>query len=301
MDKFQVTILGCASAKPTFRHHPSSQVINFRDNLFMIDCGEGTQMQFARMRFKMNRLRHIFISHLHGDHCYGLPGLLSTIGLTGCGGRVTVHLPEEGVPLLKPLIDYSSHDLEVDFAPYRYGNNVIFEDKALTVNTVPLKHRLPTVGFVFREKPKLRHLDAEMVRFHEVPVRYLAGIKAGDDYVKPDGTVVSNERLTKPADPSRTYAYISDTLPLKAVANEVKGADLLYHEATFLHDLAARAKETCHTTALQAATLARDAEVKRLLIGHFSSRYADDTPLLDEARSVFPETLLANEGLTLDV
>lgn len=301
MEKFQVTILGCGSAKPSLRHNPSAQLVNFRDNLFLIDCGEGTQLQMMRMRCKMNRLRHIFISHLHGDHCYGLPGLLSTMGLNGQNGRVAVHLPEEGVSLLKPLVDYSAHDLQVDFVPYEYGNHVIFEDKSLIVNTVPLKHRLPTVGFVFREKAKLRHVDGEMVRYHEVPVRLIPDIKAGADYVKPDGTVVPNSRLTRSADPSRSYAYISDTLPLKAVANEVKGVDLLYHEATFLQELRLRARETCHTTAQQAGQLACNAEVKKLLIGHFSSRYMDEAPLLEEARKEFPNTELAREGLTLDV
>ena len=147
-------------------------------------------MQFMRMRLKPNRLRHIFISHLHGDHCYGLPGLLSTLSLGGIEGHVTVHLPEEGIRLLKPLIDYTSHDLQVEFAPYEYGSNIIYEDKSLTVSTMPLVHRMPCVGFIFREKEKLRHLNREMANFHQVPVAMLARIKAGDDYVKPDGTIV---------------------------------------------------------------------------------------------------------------
>lgn len=301
MDAFRVYILGCGSAKPTTRHYPSSQVIDFRGNLFMIDCGEGAQMQFMRMRLKPNRLRHIFISHLHGDHCYGLPGLLSTLSLGVIEGHVTVHLPEEGIRLLKPLIDYTSHDLQVEFAPYEYGNNTIYEDKSLTVSTVPLVHRMPCVGFIFREKEKLRHLNREMADFYQVPVAMLARIKAGEDYVKPDGTVVPNAVLTTPADPSRAYAYISDTLPLKAVINEVKGADLLYHEATFMDDMQKRAKQTCHTTAKAAAQIAAEAGVKRLVIGHFSSRYLDETPLLEEAQSVFPSTVLAREGLILDV
>ena len=258
-------------------------------------------MQLMRMRIGTSRLRHIFISHLHGDHCYGLPGLLSTMGLLGNSNRVVVHLPEEGIALFKPLIEYSSHALQVEFVPYQHGNHVIYEDKSLIVNTVPLVHRLPCVGFVFREKPRLRHLDGEMARFLQIPVSRLADIKAGADYVKPDGTVITNDRLTKPAEPPRVYAYISDTLPLKAVASEVNGADLLYHEATFLNDMAARAKETCHSTALQAAEIARSANVKRLVLGHFSSRYANDSPLLKEALPVFPNTVLANEGLTLHV
>ena len=301
MEKFQVTILGCGSAKPTLRHAPSAQLVNFRDKLFLIDCGEGTQMQLMRAHCRFNRLRHIFISHLHGDHCYGLPGLLSTMGLTGLDGEVVVHLPEEGVQLFKPLLDYSANGLRVEFAPYSYGNHIVYEDKSLTVNTVPLKHRLPCVGFVFREKPRLRHLNNEMARFHEVPVRERQAIKEGADYVKPDGTVIRNEILTTPAEPSRTYAYISDTLPLKAVISEVTEADLLYHEATFLNNLAPRAKQTCHTTAADAGRIAREAGVKQLIIGHFSSRYLNESPLLEEAKAEFPNTLLAREGLTVDV
>ena len=301
MEKFQVTILGCGSAKPTLRHAPSAQLVNFRDKLFLIDCGEGTQMQLMRAHCRFNRLRHIFISHLHGDHCYGLPGLLSTMGLTGLDGEVVVHLPEEGVQLFKPLLDYSANGLRVEFAPYSYGNHIVYEDKSLTVNTVPLKHRLPCVGFVFREKPRLRHLNNEMARFHEVPVRERQAIKEGADYVKPDGTVIRNEILTTPAEPSRTYAYISDTLPLKAVISEVTEADLLYHEATFAECDLARAKETFHSTARQAAEIARDAHVKRLVIGHYSARYEDLSELHREAEAVFPGTILGNEGTVIPV
>lgn len=301
MDVFKVSILGCGSAKPTLRHFPSSQVIDFRGNLFMVDCGEGAQMQFMRMRFKPNRLRMIFISHLHGDHCYGLPGLLSTLGLKGMNGTVSVYLPKEGIRLLKPLIDYTAHDLQVEFIPYEHGENVIFEDKALTISTVPLKHRMPCVGFVFKEKEKMRHINGDMVRFHNVPVRQIPDIREGADFVKPDGTVIPNCMLTLPADPARTYAYMSDTAPLQSVVEAVKGADLLYHEATFTSDLKDRAILTCHSTARDAATIARDAGVKRLMIGHFSSRYQDEQSLLKEAREVFPNTLLAREGLTVDV
>lgn len=301
MDNFSVTILGCGSAKPTLRHNPSAQLVCVGNRSFLIDCGEGTQTQLMRARCKFNHLRHIFISHLHGDHCYGLPGLLSTMGLTGLDGETVVHLPEEGVALLKPLIDYSAHDLNVRFEPYAYGSNVIYEDRSLTVTTVPLVHRLPCVGFIFREKPKLRHINPYAIQRWQVPPCYRNSIKAGDDYTTPDGIVVPNAELTTDADPQRAYAYISDTKPLNSVAEAVRGADLLYHEATFLSDLKQRARQTCHTTASDAARIARDAEVKRLVIGHFSSRYTDESPLLYEAKAVFPDTLLAHEGLTLNV
>lgn len=301
MEQFSVTILGCASAKPTFRHNPTSQVIDFRGNLFMVDCGEWTQMQMIKMNIKPGRLRRIFISHLHGDHCYGLPGLLSTLALSGHNGTVSVHLPKEGVDLLKPLVDFTVSKLSVEFIPYEYGNNIIYEDKSITVNTVPLKHRKSCCGFVFREKEKLRHINREMIDFYCIPLCYLNSIKEGNDYVKTDGTVIPNERLTTAPSPSRAYAFISDTLPLKAVANEVKGIDLLYHEATFDSSLKDRAKETCHSTAADAANIAKMAGVKKLMIGHFSSRYTDDSLLLKEAQAVFPETILANEGLTVNL
>ncbi len=301
MDNFSVTILGCGSAKPTVRHNPSAQLVCLNSKSFLIDCGEGTQTQLMRAHCKFNRLRHIFISHLHGDHCYGLPGLLSTMGLTGLDGETVIHLPEEGVRLFKPLLDYSAHDLNVRFEPYEYGNNIIYEDRSLTVNTVPLVHRLPCVGFVFREKPKPRHINPDAIQRWQVPTCYRNNIKAGDDYVTPDGIVVPNDALTTDPDPSRVYAYISDTMPLKAVVSEVAGADLLYHEATFLSDLRQRAKQTLHTVAADAAAIARDAKVKRLVIGHFSSRYINESMLLDEAKTVFPDTILAKEGLTINI
>lgn len=296
MENFTITILGCGSAKPTLRHNPSAQLVSYGQKEFLIDCGEGTQTQLMRARCRFGRLRHIFISHLHGDHCYGLPGLLSTLSLEGHTGEVTVHLPEDGEALLRPLMEYTSHGLKVRFEPYTHGNNVIYENRTLTVNTVPLVHRLPCVGFVFREKPKPRHINPEAIKRYNVPVRAIAGIKSGADFVTDDGETIANTSLTTDADPTRAYAYISDTLPLKAVAAEVRGVDLLYHEATFTHDMLPRAKETCHTTARQAAEIALRAQVNRLVIGHFSSRYTDDTCLLQEARSVFPAAELAAEG-----
>ena len=230
-----------------------------------------------------------------------LPGLLSTMGLTGLDGETVIHLPEEGVRLFKPLLDYSAHDLNVRFEPYEYGNNIIYEDRSLTVNTVPLVHRLPCVGFVFREKPKPRHINPDAIQRWQVPTCYRNNIKAGDDYVTPDGIVVPNNALTTDPDPARVYAYISDTMPLKAVVSEVASADLLYHEATFLSDLRQRAKQTLHTVAADAAAIARDAKVKRLVIGHFSSRYINESMLLDEAKAVFPDTILAKEGLTINI
>ena len=305
MAKFQVNILGCGSATPSARHQPSCQVIDFRDKLFMIDCGEGAQSAFRRMGLKFSRLGHIFISHLHGDHVFGLPGLLSTMSLHGVQGTVTIHLFREGAELLKSWMDYFNRQstFQIVYDIIEPGERrVIYEDSGLTVETFPLYHRIACTGFIFREKPKMRHLRGDMIKFFSIPVSQLASIKHGADYVTPDGTVISNDRLTTPPDPSVSYAYCSDTMYDKRVAEAIAGVDTVYHEATYHSDLAAIAIERGHSTSLQAAMTARDAGVRRLMIGHFSKRYLrGEQPLLDEAVSVFPATVLANEGLRIDL
>lgn len=305
MAKFQVNILGCGSATPSARHQPSCQVVDFRDKLFMIDCGEGAQSWFRRMGLKFSRLGHIFISHLHGDHVFGLPGLLSTMSLHDVQGTVTIHIFKEGAELLKSWMDFFNRQssFEIIYDIIEPGERrVIYEDSGLTVETFPLYHRIPCTGFIFREKPKARHLRGDMVKFLGIPVSQLQAIKNGADYVKPDGTVVPNDRLTTPADPSVSYAYCSDTMYDKCVARDVAGVDTIYHEATYHSSLEATARERGHSTSLQAAVTARDAGASRLIIGHFSKRYVQgEQPLLEEAVAVFPSTVLANEGLRIDL
>ena len=212
MAKFQVNILGCGSATPSARHQQSCQVVDFRDKLFMIDCGEGAQSGFRRMGLKFSRLSHIFISHLHGDHVFGLPGLLSTMSLHDIQGTVTIHIFREGAELLKSWMDFFNRQcsFNIVYDIIEPGERrVIYEDSGLTVETFPLYHRLPCSGFIFREKPKLRHLRGDMVKFLSIPISLLQGIKEGADYVKPDGIVIPNDRLTTPPDPSVSYAYCS--------------------------------------------------------------------------------------------
>ncbi len=264
MEKFELHILGSGSALPTTRHFPTSQVVNLRDKLFMIDCGEGAQLQFRKSRLKFSRLNRIFISHLHGDHCFGLLGLISTLNLLGRTADLHIHSPKG-------------------------------------VTTIPLRHRMPCCGFLFAEKPRPNHILRDMIDFYQVPVYELNRIKNGADYVTPEGEVIPNARLTRPSAAPRRYAYCSDTIYLPSITEQIKGVDLLFHEATFAEDAAPRAKETFHTTASQAARIARDAEVKKLLIGHFSARYDDEQVLLDEARAVFPDTQLAKETLCISV
>lgn len=304
MEKFELHILGCGSALPTTRHFPSSQVVNVRDKLFMIDCGEGAQLQFRKSRLKFSRLNHIFISHLHGDHCFGLLGLISTLNLLVRTASLHIYSPRGLEEQMRPLIEYFNRQMTypVLFHEFETGQpSLIYEDRSLTVTTIPLRHRMPTCGFLFAEKPRPNHIIREMIDFYRIPISELNRIKNGEDYVTPEGEIVPNNRLTRPSDPPRSYAYCSDTLPLASVVEQVRGVNLLFHEATFAEEEAPRAKETFHTTASEAATIAREAGVGQLLIGHFSARYEDETPLLEQARAVFPHTLLAKETLCVPI
>ncbi|MCM1355163.1 MAG: ribonuclease Z [Staphylococcus sp.] len=304
MAKFQIDILGCGSATPTARHQPSCQVVNFRDKLFMIDCGEGAQSQFRRMGLKFSRLNHIFISHLHGDHLFGLPGLLSTMALHEISGSVTVHIFRDGARLMKEWMDFFNRNSPFEIVYDIIGEGerrVVYEDSGLTVETFPLYHRTPCTGFIFREKEKLRHLRSDAVKFHAVPVSMLKSIKEGADFVKEDGRVIPNSMLTSDPDPAMSYAYCSDTMMDMRVAEDIKGVDTVYHEATYDDSLETQARERGHSTARQAASIAVAAEAKRLIIGHFSKRYDSEELLLREAREVFPEVILANEGLKIDL
>ena len=304
MEKFELHVLGCGSALPTTRHFPTSQIVNVRDKLFMIDCGEGAQLQFRKSRLKFSRLNHIFISHLHGDHCFGLLGLISTLNLLGRTAELHIHSPKGLEDLMIPMLDFFNRQMTYRVLFHEFGTKeaaVVYEDRSLTVTTIPLRHRMPCCGFLFAEKPGPNHILRDMIDFYQVPVYELNRIKNGAVYVTPEGEVIPNARLTRPSAAPRRYAYCSDTIYLPSVTEQIKGVDLLFHEATFAEDAAPRAKETFHTTASQAARIARDAEVKKLLIGHFSARYDDEQVLLDEARAVFPNTQLAKETLCISV
>ena len=303
MPRFELNILGCGSATTSLQHLPSCQVLNVRDNLFMIDCGEGAQLEVRRMKLKFSRLNHIFISHLHGDHCFGLPGLLSTLALVGKTGSVTVHIFQDGADQFKHLLDYFCREMpyELRFHVIEPRKAVIYEDDAITVTTIPLRHRIPAVGFLFAEKPKMRHIVPEAVQQHEVPRHFMNSLRQGRDYVTPSGVVIPNAELTTDAEPAISYAYCSDTMLSKRVINAVKGVDWLYHEATYGDECAVQAHKRYHSTARDAATVAQEAGVKRLIIGHFSNRYVDNSILLQQAQEVFPDTILAREGLVLDL
>lgn len=304
MEKFEVHILGCGSALPTTRHLATSQVINIREKLFMIDCGEGAQVQLRKSRLKFSRLNHIFISHLHGDHCFGLMGLISTFGMLERTANLHIHCHADLQRILEPQIEFFCKGMpyNVVFELFNPGEQtVIYDDRSVSVETIPLRHRVPCCGFLFREKPTPNHIRRDMIDFYQIPIYLINRIKNGEDYVLEDGTVIPNARLTIPSDPPRSYAYCSDTCYLPHICEQIKGCDLLFHEATFADADAKRAKETFHTTAPQAAEIAKAAQVKKLVIGHYSARYEDESILLKEASEIFPQTILAQENLKIEL
>ena len=299
--KFEVTILGSSSATPIFNRNPSSQALNINERLYLIDCGEGTQQQMLRFDVKASRIDHIFISHLHGDHYLGLVGLLSSMHLNGRSKPLYLVCP----PRLKEIIDLELEcsDTRLEF-PMNYvftdhkRAEVVIDNADVTVETIPLDHGVPCTGFLFKEKKRLRKLLKEKVADLNIPVEFYSAIKRGADYTYPDGRTIKNDDVTLDSNDPRTYVYCSDTQFNIGYFAQVSNATMLYHEATFLHNMLERAIETRHTTALQAGEVAKQTHADRLLIGHFSARYKTLGELLDEAQSIFPETELAIEGRT---
>lgn len=298
MESFRVHILGCGSALPTLRHFPSAQVIELREKLFMVDCGEGVQLQLRRLRVHFSKVSHVFISHLHGDHCFGLIGMISTFGLLGRTAKLHIYANEQLKGVLDCQMALFCRDLgyEVVFHPIDAScRQVIYEDRSLTVETIPLNHRMPTCGFLFREKPSLPHIRREMIDFYHIPTSQIQNIKNGADWITEEGEVVPNSRLVEPAAPPRSYAYCSDTRYMPDLHEMIKGVSTLYHESTYGDDNLSMAEKYFHSTARQAAMVARDAGAGQLVLGHYSSRYNDESVLLQQAREVFPNARLANE------
>jgi ribonuclease Z len=296
---FEVYILGSSSATPIYQRHPTAQILNIHEKLFLVDCGEGTLIQLNRYHIRFHRINHIFISHLHGDHYLGLMGLLSTMHLQGRSDDLHIY----SQPELKEMVDiqmlHSQTHLRYSIVwhfldPAKPAK--IYEDEDLEVSTIILSHRIPCTGFLFREKQKLRKLIREQLIHFNIPVSAYGDLKNGMDYTDEKGKMIPNIELTTDPRIPRSYAFCSDTIYDETLVPVLKNIDLLYHESTFLSDKADRAKETYHSTAAQAATIAKMAEVKRLIIGHFSARYKNLYPLLEEARNVFENTTLAVEG-----
>lgn len=289
---------------PTLRHNPSSQVVEIREKQFMIDCGEGTQTQMRRSRVGFNKVMAIFISHIHGDHCFGLIGMLSSFGLLGRTMPLSIYGPKELGPILETLLTTFCNDFDYEIKFHAVDTTrqeVVYEDRSLTVETIPLKHRLPCAGYLFREKPTLPHIRRDMIDFYRIPISQINNIKNGASWTDEEGREIPNERLTMPADKPRSYAYCSDTSYLPALHERIAGVSCLYHESTYTTADADRAEMYFHSTAAQAAQVARDANAGRLLLGHYSSKYDDERQLLNEAQEVFAQSQLTNEGMTIDL
>lgn len=298
--RFELTILGSGSAVPTSNRNSAAQVLNVLERYFLIDCAEGTQHQLRRFHIPYNKINHIFISHLHGDHYFGLIGFLSTLSLQGRRGEMHVYADARLQEILEFQFGKMNARLQypVVYHALSRKEEVVYEDRVVTVSAFPLKHRYeaPVCGFLFRERERERSIRKDMADAWQVPVSFMQHLKRGADFVTPDGEVVPNARLTMEPPPARSYAYMSDTLYRERFAEYVKGVELLYHEATYGKGEEALAKETFHSTAEQAARLAKAAGAGKLLLGHFSARYPEPECLLPEARAIFPDTEICADG-----
>ncbi|MFT5646848.1 MAG: ribonuclease Z [Aureispira sp.] len=293
---FELKILGSNAATPAHGRHLSAQVLTIGADVFLIDCGEGTQFQMLKFHVKRNKINHIFISHLHGDHIFGLIGLLMSYDLNGRTNSLHIYSPVG----LQAIIDIQFSD-QPKFPLHFHVTDpnvstILFENNRVEVTSIPLVHRVPCHGFLFAEKPYKANILKEKIEAYQIPYQAISAIKDGADYTLEDGTVISHEELTQAPAPPRKFAYCSDTMYSEAILPIIKGVDILYHEATFMQDLLPQAQKTMHSTAQQAASIAKQANVKQLILGHFSSRYDDLNPLLEEAKAVFESTTLVVEG-----
>lgn len=300
---FKLTVLGSGAALPTTTRNPSAMVLQMNNQHFMIDCGEGTQVQLRRFKLKFQRINHIFISHLHGDHFFGLIGLISSYHLLGRKDPLHVYADEKIRQIIEVQLEASQTQLvyPLQFHVLPASPAMIYEDDHQTVETFPLDHRVQTNGFFFREKPRLRKIKKSFINLEDVSVSEIREIKAGADYISPSGKIYPNSSITTDPLPPQSFAYCSDTRYSEEVIEHINGATLLYHEASFANDMENVAKQKFHSTAMQAATIASKAEAKQLLLGHFSARYKQIDKLLDEARLIFPETIAAEDGVTYSI
>ena len=304
MIPFKIHILGCGSALPTLRHNATCQIVEIRGKYFMIDCGEGTQIQVRRTKVHFSKIQAVFISHLHGDHCFGLFGMISTFGMTGRTAPLHVYAPKEFEEYFNLSMELFCKKLEfaVMFHPIETTETkVIYEDKSLTIESIPLEHRIPCCGFLFREKLTTPHIRRDMIDFYNIPISQINNIKAGANWTTADGDIIMNSKLTIPADKPRSYAYCSDTRYMEQLYKNVANVDVLYHESTYTNEYKDRAKSYYHSTAEEAATVAKDANVGKLLLGHYSARYLNEDIILNEAKAIFPNSFLTNEGMVFDV
>ncbi len=296
---FDIHILGSGSAVPKLHRNPTSQYINVLERYILIDCAEGTQIQMQKFKVKPQRLQHILISHLHGDHYLGLVGLLSSMHLNGRTKPINLYAP---APLQKIIFDQLHHSkttlaYDVNFVPLESKESeLIFEDQCIEIRTIPLEHRVYCNGFLIKEKNKPLRLNKEVLNKYKVPVAMMHRLVKGEDWIKENGEQLKNELFTLPPVPNRSYAFCSDTRYTEKLIPLIESVDLLYHEATFLEDRIDRAKKTFHSTAKQAATIAQKANVKKLLLGHFSARYDTTEAFIEEAKPIFQNVFAVEDG-----
>jgi ribonuclease Z len=296
---FGVTILGNNSALPAYNRHPTAQVVTLNNHLLLVDCGEGTQMQMSLYKIRRSRIHHIFISHLHGDHYFGLPGLLTSYGLMSRTQELHLYAPSALKEIIDFILNVSTTALpyELIFHPLE-GSSLLIDEDDFSVTSFPVFHRIDCWGILFREKRKPRKINAEAAAGYKIPVEYFERLKNGEDLIQDDGTIIRNDVLTIANKPARSYAFAADTIYNESIAEIVKHVNVLYHEATYLKDKTEKAASRFHSTSEQAAMLAKLAGVKKLLIGHFSSTYETLDEFLTEAKEIFPDTQLALEGQT---
>lgn len=298
---FEVTILGSGAALPTSNRNPTAQYVQCNDRHILIDCGEGTQIQLRKHHVHIQKINHILISHLHGDHFFGLVGLLSTLHLLGRDKGLTIYGPEELEQIIRLQLEVGGAKLGFDLHFISLNgkeHRLLYEDKLIEIWTFPLSHRIPTNGFLIREKPKERKLDADRFEEAGLSLTLIPKLKQGLDVELESGEIIYAEEYTYPAKPSKSYAYCSDTIFDERIVAYIKHADVLYHEATFLNDKLERAKQTFHTTAEQAAVIAKQAEVGRLLLGHLSARYDNGLKHVEEASGIFENVVVVEDGET---
>ena len=298
MTKFSVLILGNASASPTLSRNQTAQLININEEYFLMDCGEGTQLKLREHKIKIQRINHIFISHLHGDHCLGLMGLMQTMHLLGRQTTLNIYCCGDIEDIINTHLKHSKGNLGYIVNYKKVADDkpeIVFENKKIQVTSIPLIHKIPCTGFLFKEKTKPRKINVEAINKYNIPKFELNNIKLGKDYKTEDGNIIKNETLTINPQKSYSYAFCSDTAYNENIISQLEGVDLLYHEATFTEEHKDRAEKTNHSTAKQAATIALKSEVNELIIGHFSNRYSDLNELLVEAKSVFKNTKIAEQ------
>lgn len=299
----KITILGCYSATPRTITNPTSQVVEINNEMFLVDCGEGTQVQLRKHKIKFNRIHQVFISHLHGDHFFGLIGLISTFSLLNRQNELHIYGPKgiKEVTLLQLKLSKSYTSYPLFFHELESNESeLIFENNKVSVHTIPLEHRVYTNGFLFEEKPGLRPINIDAVVAHEIDLAYYNKIKSGADITLEDGTVIPNKELTFDLKPTQSYAFCSDTKYSEKIIPSIENVDVLYHESTFLEQDKDKTKHTMHSTAIEAATIARKANVGTLILGHYSTRYTDLERFRTEAKTVFENVVLANDGLTFN-